>query len=73
MAGLNGPDLNEFDQLYPPADVAPPRRGADGDVRAATGGNKDLFPGVSEDGLPKDCSNGFGSREKWLLPCGPEK
>lgn len=39
----------------------------------ATGGRMDLLPGVSDDGFPNDCSNGFGSREKWLLLCGPEK
>lgn len=66
MAGLNGPDRSEFDQLYPPADAAPPKSGA-GDVRDATGGSNDLLPGVSVDGFPKDCSKGFGSREKWLL------
>lgn len=31
----------------------------------ATGGSND-FPGVSADGLPKDCSNGLGSRENGL-------
>ena len=65
IAGLNGPDLSEFVQLYPLAELAPPNNGA-GEVSAATGGSND-FPGVSDEGLPKDCSNGFGSREKWLL------
>lgn len=65
MAGLNGPALNELPQLYPLVD-APSPRGA-GDVRAATGGSKDLLPGASVDGLPNDCSNGLGSRDKWLL------
>ena len=66
IAGLNGPDLSELDQLYPPADGAPLTSGA-GEVRAATGGSKDLLPGVSVAGLPNDCSKGFGSSEKWLL------
>ena len=37
------------------------------DVRAATAGSSDLFAGASNEGLPNDCSKGFGSREKWLL------
>lgn len=72
MAGLNGPDLNEFDQLYPLAELLPPGRRDAGEVSAATDGNKD-FPGVSDDGLPNDCSNGLGSREKWLLLWSDEK
>lgn len=72
MAGLSGPDRSEFDQPYTPADAAPPSIGA-GDVSDATGGRIDLVPGVSVDGFPNDCSNGFGSSEKWLLLWGPEK
>jgi hypothetical protein len=71
IAGLSGPERREFGQLKPPLDVPPGRRDA-GDVRAATGGNSD-FPGVSTDGLPKDCSKGLGSKEKWLLLCTEEK
>ena len=42
-------------------------RGA-GEVRLATDGRPPNFPGVSaEAGLPKDCSNGLGSREKCEL------
>ena len=62
MAGLSGPDLNEFGQLKP-ADEAPSRSSEAGEVRDATGGRRD-FPGVSAEGFPKDCSNGLGSREK---------
>lgn len=71
MAGLKGPERNELDQLYP---LFEPVVGRAGEVRAATGGSKDL-PGVSLDEpappapllLPlKDCSNGLGSREKGL-------
>jgi len=64
MAGLSGPALSELPQLYPLAD-APSPSGA-GDVRAATGGSNDLLPCASVEGLPNDCSNGLGSREKWL-------
>lgn len=66
IAGLNGPDLKEFVQPYPPADGAPLTSGA-GEVSAATGGSKDLLLGVSVAGLPNDCSKGLGSSEKWLL------
>jgi hypothetical protein len=38
-----------------------------GDVKEATDGNK-IFPGVSVDGAPKDCSNGLGSSENCEPP-----
>jgi hypothetical protein len=60
-----------LDQLNPPVAVPPGNRDA-GDVSDATGGSKD-FPGVSADGTPKDCSNGFGSSEKWALVWAPVK
>lgn len=59
MAGLRGPDRNEFCQ--PGVPLTP--TGA-GDVRLASDGNWPLG-GVSVAGFPNDCSNGLGS--KWKL------
>ena len=39
-------------------------------MRAATGGSKDWeLAGASDDGTPKDLSNGLGSSKKRLLLC----
>lgn len=70
MAGLRGPERNEFCQS---GVAAGPPRGA-GEVNDCTDGRTpvNLF-GVSEDGCPKDCSKGLGSREKWALLWGAPK
>jgi hypothetical protein len=54
MAGLNGPDRNEF---QPGVSFG---INEEGDVNDATGGSPSL-PGVSVDGLPNCSSNGLGS------------
>lgn len=61
IAGLNGPDRNEFDQLYAPPVLGLPDRSA-GEVRAATDGS---FPDVSAAGLRNDSSKRLGSKEYW--------
>jgi len=54
IAGLNGPDLREFQPGVMPGN-------GEGEVMFATGG-RIVLPGVSIEGLPNDCSNTFGSR-----------
>ena len=58
MAGLNGPARRDCHPGVIPGSGA-------GDVMLATGG-RIVRPGVSDDGLPNDCSNTFGSSEKGL-------
>ena len=71
MAGLSGPDLSELPPRCQPGVPSAPI-GA-GDVKLATEGSPGKPRGVSVEGLPKDCSKGFGSSEKWVLLCCPLK
>lgn len=70
IAGLSGPDLKELPSCQPGVPSGP--MGA-GEVRLATEGRPGNLPGVSVEGLPKDCSKGLGSNEKCVLLCCPLK